>query len=142
MDVRDVLLHRAPFLMVDRLLEIEEGKWAVARKCVAENEPYFAGHFPDFPVMPGVLLVEAIAQTAALAAEGALGDGVGVLAGIDEARFRRPVRPGDVVIVRSEILNLRRSLGRARGEARVDGELAASATVLFAVRSMDELRRG
>jgi len=137
MDVRDVLPHRAPFLMVDSLLEVQPGKWALAKKCVSHNEPYFAGHFPNLPVMPGVLLIEAIAQTAALAATETMVGSIGILAGVDAARFRRPVRPGDVVVIRSEIQSLRRSLGKARGEARVDGELACEATILFAIRPLE-----
>lgn len=140
MDVTDVLPHRFPFLMVDKILEVEPGRRARGRKCVSSNEPFFEGHFPGFPVMPGVLIVEAIAQTAAFAAAGDLRGSVGVLAGIDHARFRRPVRPGDVLEIETELLSMKRSLGKARGSATVDGETVAEATVLFAVRPLAELR--
>ncbi len=120
------------------MLEVEEGKRASAQKCVTENEPFFAGHFPGLPVMPGVLLVEAIAQTAAIAVATEKGT-IGLLAGIDDARFRRPVRPGDVVRLDAEILSLRHNIGKARGSARVDGEVVAEATVLFVIRPASDL---
>lgn len=141
MDVTDILPHRAPFLMVDKVVEVEPGKMARAVKCVSANEPYLAGHFPGFPVVPGVLLVEAIAQTAALAASSLGEDSIGVLAGIDEARFRRLVRPGDVVEITSEIVSLKKSIGKARGRAEVDGQVVAEATVLFAIRAKADLGR-
>jgi 3-hydroxyacyl-[acyl-carrier-protein] dehydratase len=137
-NIRDRLPHRPPFLLVDRVLEVEEGKRASAQKCVTENEPFFAGHFPGLPVMPGVLLVEAIAQTAAIAVATEKGT-IGLLAGIDDARFRRPVRPGDVVRLDAEILSLRHNIGKARGSARVDGEVVAEATVLFVIRPASDL---
>jgi len=139
LNVTDILPHRPPFLMVDKILEVEPGRSARAVKCVSANEPYLAGHFPGFPVMPGVLLVEAIAQTAALAASGLGGDTIGVLAGIDEARFRRVVRPGDVLEITSEILSMKKSIGKAHGRAEMDGAVVAEATVLFAIRSKDDL---
>lgn len=139
MDVTDLLPHRAPFLMVDKILEVEPGKRAKALKLVSANEPHFQGHFPGYPVMPGVLIVEAIAQTAALAAFGNEPGMIGFLAGIDEARFRRPVRPGDILVIESEIISLKRSLGKARGHATVDGEVAAQATILFALRRTKDL---
>ncbi|MHB1981801.1 MAG: 3-hydroxyacyl-ACP dehydratase FabZ [Sulfobacillus sp.] len=137
-NVRDRLPHRPPFLLVDRVLEVEDGKRARTQKCVAENEPFLAGHFPGLPVMPGVLLVEAIAQAAAIAVSQAEGT-IGLLAGIDQARFRRPVRPGDVVVVDAEILSLRHNMGKAHGMARVDGEVVAEATILFAIRPRTDL---
>lgn len=137
-NVRDRLPHRPPFLLVDRVLEVEDGKRARTQKCVTENEPFFAGHFPDLPVMPGVLLVEAIAQTAAIAVSSTAGT-IGLLAGIEQARFRRPVRPGDVLVIDAEILSLRHNMGKAQGTARVDGEVVAEATILFAIRPRSDL---
>lgn len=134
-DVQALLPHRHPFLLVDRLLEREPGRFARALKSVSLGEPYFAGHFPGYPVMPGVLIVEAMAQTAALAA-GPLEGRIGVLAGVDGARFRRPVVPGDQLVLEAEITSLRRAVGKATCRALVDGELAAEAEILFALRAL------
>jgi 3-hydroxyacyl-[acyl-carrier-protein] dehydratase len=134
-DVTSLLPHRHPFLFVDRLLAREPGRFARALKNVSLGEPYFLGHFPGYPVMPGVLIVEAMAQTAALAA-GPLVGRIGVLAGVDGARFRRPVVPGDQLVLEAEITSLRRSVGKAACRATVDGELVAEAEILFALRDV------
>ena len=132
--IQQALPHRYPFLMVDRILELEPGERAVGIKNVSANEPYFAGHFPGHPVMPGVLVVEALAQTAAM-----LGyecreeyrDGGGVLLmGLDKVRFRRPVVPGDQLRLEVTLVQSRGDVWRVKGLATVDGEKAAEAVLL------------
>ena len=132
--ILETLPHRYPFLLVDRILEVEPGKRVVGIKNVTINEPFFPGHFPGNPVMPGVLIVEAMAQTGAMLiltdhAEEMAGKYV-YLAGIDDARFRRPVVPGDQLRMELEILSLRRSSCRMRGTTFVDGQKVAEATLL------------
>lgn len=132
-DIRAVLPHRYPFLLVDRLVS-QEGDRFVCVKNVSFGEPYFVGHFPDEPVMPGVLIVEALAQAAAVGLavrEGVTSGAIGYLAGIDGARFRRKVVPGDVLELEGEILMFRRRLCKVAAQARVDGEVAADATLSF-----------
>lgn len=134
--IQDVIPHRYPFLLVDRILELEEGKRAVGVKNVSANEPYFQGHFPGNPVMPGVLILEAMAQVGAVAILSLPENRgkTGYFAGIDRARFRQPVLPGDQLRLEVEILKSRGSLGKGRGEAKVDGRLVAEAELLFALR--------
>lgn len=132
-DIRAVLPHRYPFLLVDRLVS-QEGDRFVCVKNVSFGEPYFVGHFPGEPVMPGVLIVEALAQAAAVGLavrEGVTSGAIGYLAGIDGARFRRKVVPGDVLELEGEILTFRRRLCKVAAQARVDGEVAADATLSF-----------
>lgn len=132
-DIRRVLPHRYPFLLVDRLLS-QNGDAFVCQKNVTINEPFFVGHFPGEPVMPGVLIVEALAQAAAvgLAVREGMSDGsVGYLAAIDGARFRRKVVPGDVLRLEGEILAFRRRLCKVAARALVDDEIAAEATLSF-----------
>ncbi|HZU14638.1 MAG TPA: 3-hydroxyacyl-ACP dehydratase FabZ [Chloroflexota bacterium] len=134
-EIQDILPHRYPFLLVDRMLEVEAGKRAVGIKCVTIDEPFFAGHFPGRPVMPGVLIAEAIAQVGAVAVlmtpdfEGM----VPFLAGLDGFRFRRQVVPGDVLRLEVELSRLRRTAGRGHGTATVDGDVAAEGDILFVV---------
>ncbi|HHW09651.1 MAG TPA: 3-hydroxyacyl-ACP dehydratase FabZ [Firmicutes bacterium] len=129
-----LLPHRYPMLMVDRILELEPGVKAVAVKNVTINEPFFQGHYPGVPVMPGVLIVEAMAQVGGLAlkagAEGELA-GLPLLTGIDEARFRRRVVPGDQLRVEVEILRRKPSLSKVSARCLVDGEVVAEAMLLF-----------
>jgi len=132
-DIRAVLPHRYPFLLVDRLIS-SEGDRFVCIKNVTFNEPFFVGHFPAEPVMPGVLILEALAQAAAVglaAREGAMSGAIGYLAAVDGARFRRKVIPGDQLQLEGEILAFRRRLCKVAANARVDGEIAAEATLSF-----------
>jgi 3-hydroxyacyl-[acyl-carrier-protein] dehydratase len=127
-----LLPHRPPFLLVDRVVALEPGKRIVAWKSVTMNEPFFQGHFPGHPVMPGVLILEALAQAAALLAMKSMDPAQGAnkltyLMGIDGARFRRPVVPGDRLELVVEITRAKGAVWKERGEARVDGELAAEA---------------
>lgn len=129
--IMEMLPHRYPFLLVDRVLELVPGESAVGLKNVTMNEPQFMGHFPGQPVMPGVLIIEAMAQTAALVVVEAFGEKAeGKLVyfmTIDEARFRRPVQPGDALHIHVEKQHARRNVWKFRGEARVDGTLCAEA---------------
>ena len=142
LDIEQILLHlphRYPFLLVDRVLECEPGKHLVALKNVTVNEPYFQGHFPGYPVMPGVMIIEAMAQAAAILSYltiGELPDGnkLFYFAGIDEARFKRPVVPGDQLVMRVEVQRILRGIGRFACEARVGEALAAQAVMLAALR--------
>ncbi|MBZ9753276.1 3-hydroxyacyl-ACP dehydratase FabZ [Deinococcus sp. HMF7604] len=132
-EVLQTLPHRFPFVMVDRVLSAEDGV-VHALKNVSINEPFFPGHFPQEPVMPGVLIVEALAQASMFCLHGQLEPGtVGYLAGVEGARFRRKVIPGDQLHLHAKLEFLRRGLGKTTCRAEVDGELAAEATILFAV---------
>ncbi len=132
--ILELLPHRYPFLMLDRVLEVEPGQRAVGLKCVTANEPFFQGHFPGNPVMPGVLIVEALAQTAAvLGAETHpeyVDHGGVLLMGLDKVRFRRPVVPGDTLTLDVELIKVRGPIWRVKGTATVDGERAAQAELL------------
>lgn len=140
MDIYEILKllpHRYPFLLIDRVLEADQKRFR-ALKNVSFNEPYFQGHFPGYPIMPGVLLIEAMAQgSVAVVAQqpGYKPGGLVFLAGVEEARFKKPVIPGDTLILEGELLAYRRGLGKMRVEARVEGELRAEATITFALRS-------
>jgi beta-hydroxyacyl-ACP dehydratase FabZ len=128
--------HRYPFLLVDRIVEITPGRSIVALKNVTINEPFFQGHFPGAPVMPGVLIIEALAQAGAVLLLTDIPDRASKLVyftGIDEARFRRPVIPGDQVRLFMEVLKLRAKTCKMRGRAEVDGELAAEAEIMSAL---------
>jgi len=135
--ILDFLPHRYPFLLVDRVLEIEAGERIVAFKCVTWNEPYFTGHFPGDPVMPGVLQIEALAQAAAILGyeshEGLSERGGGVLLmGLDKVRFRRKVIPGDVLQLEVKVVQKRGKTWKVEASATVDGERASSAVILAA----------
>lgn len=140
MDIHEILKylpHRHPFLLIDRVIEIKEGESLVALKNVSMNEPFFVGHFPNRPVMPGVLILEALAQAAGVLAYKSTNtspsDGTLYLfAGIDNARFRRVVEPGDQLRLEVKVLRARRDMWKLSGEAYVDGELACSAELLSA----------
>jgi 3-hydroxyacyl-[acyl-carrier-protein] dehydratase len=136
-EILKFLPHRYPFLLVDRVLEADEKRFR-AIKNVTFNEPQFQGHFPGYPIMPGVLLIEAMAQgsVAVVVRQPEFKPGMLVfLVGVEEARFRKPVVPGDTLLLEGELLGYRRGLGRVRVEARVEGELRAEATLSFVLRS-------
>lgn len=137
--IRALLPHRYPFLLIDRVTAIENGKRIVALKNVTINEPFFNGHFPSEPVMPGVLIIEALAQTAAvLAYESVIATDpnkqrIVYLAGIDGARFKKMVVPGDQLILTVEVDRIMRNIGKFKCRATVDGKLAAEATLIAAL---------
>jgi 3-hydroxyacyl-[acyl-carrier-protein] dehydratase len=136
--IMSILPHRYPFLLIDRVIEMEPKTRIVAIKNVTINEPHFAGHFPDFPIMPGVLIVEAIAQTGGALLLTEIPDRESklmVFTGIDSAKFRRPVVPGDQLRIEVTVLNWRTSAVRMRGVATVDGKVACEATVMCALTS-------
>ena len=142
MDIHQILKllpHRFPFLLIDRVLELEKGKSIKALKNVSINEPFFSGHFPHRPVMPGVLMLEALAQAAALLAFDALGltpddQTVFYFAGIDAARFKRPVEPGDQLILHAELIRMKSGIVKFKARAMVGDELAVEAELICTMR--------
>lgn len=134
MGVKKAIPHRYPFLLVDKIDVIQEDKYCIGTKMVTANEHFFEGHFPGQPVMPGVLIIESMAQTACamLLSKGGFENKIAFFMGIDEAKFRAPVLPGCVIKHHIEILRLGRA-GKFKGEAYVDGKLAAEATMTFAL---------
>lgn len=139
MEIREILNllpHRYPFLLIDRILEADETRFRVLKN-VTYNEPYFAGHFPDHPVMPGVLLLEAMAQAAVASLAQRPGfkpKALAYLAGVEEARFKKPVLPGDTLILEGELLFFRRGIGKVRVRALVGEEERAAAVLTFATQ--------
>ncbi len=130
-----IIPHRQPFMLVDTIEELEAGKRAAGRKCVSYNEPFFAGHFPGEPVMPGVLIIEALAQVGAVAllTDERYKGKTAYFAAINKARFKRKVVPGDVLVLETQITQLKGPMGIGTAKATVDGQLAASAELTFAV---------
>lgn len=135
-EIKQIIPHRYPFLLVDKVIEVEEGKRVVAIKNVSINEPFFQGHFPDYPVMPGVLIIEAMAQVGAIAMLGKEENKgkIGFLAGVDKCRFKRQVKPGDQLKLEVEITRLKGAIGKGKGRATVDGEVACEAEIMFAIQ--------
>lgn len=145
MDIHQILEylpHRYPILLVDRVLEVVPGERITALKNVSVNEPFFPGHYPHHPVMPGVLIIEAMAQTAAILSFKTLGGkpddkSVYYFVGIDAARFKRPVSPGDQLMMEVSIVANKRGLWKFRGVAKVDGQVAAEAELMCTVRPIE-----
>ena len=135
-EIMTILPHRYPFLLVDRIIEMEPGKRIVGIKNVTFNEPFFQGHFPGKPVMPGVLVIEALAQVGAVLLLKEIenrNEKLALFAGIDEARFRRPIIPGDQIRFELEVLKKKATTAKLHGKATVDGEIACEATVFCAL---------
>ncbi|MDQ0857120.1 3-hydroxyacyl-ACP dehydratase FabZ [Metabacillus dongyingensis] len=138
--IKEIIPHRYPFLLIDKILEVDEGKRAIGLKNVTANEEFFNGHFPEYPVMPGVLIVEALAQVGAVAMlikeenRGRLA----FFAGIDNCRFKKQVTPGDQLRLEVEIIRLRGSLGKGKGVATVNGEVVCETELMFALGEKKE----
>lgn len=139
--LQKLLPHRYPFLLIDRVLAFEVNKNLTAIKNVTVNEPFFQGHFPDFPVMPGVLIIEAMAQAAGTLAivshGGRQDDEIYFFVGIDKARFKRQVVPGDQLTFEIELITQKRDIGKFKAVAKVDGQVAAEAEIMCARRKVD-----
>ncbi|MBY7144700.1 3-hydroxyacyl-ACP dehydratase FabZ [Virgibacillus sp. NKC19-3] len=133
--IKELIPHRYPFLLVDKVTEMEEGKRVAGIKNVTANEPFFQGHFPGYAIMPGVLIVEAMAQVGAIAVLGIEENKgkLGFLAGVDKCRFKRQVKPGDQLKLEVEITRLKGPIGKGKGVATVDGQLACEAEITFAI---------
>jgi 3-hydroxyacyl-[acyl-carrier-protein] dehydratase len=145
LEIMQVLPHRYPLLLVDRILEMEPGKRIVGLKNVSINEPYFQGHFPGFPLMPGVYILEALAQVGGILMVKSLNLEIGkyavVFAGIDDARFKRPVYPGDQLILEVDVVSLKKSLSKMKGTAKVDNQVVAEAILYASARELTQLKR-
>lgn len=134
-EIMEIIPHRQPFLLIDTIEELEEGKRAVGKKCVSYNEPFFAGHFPQEPVMPGVLIVEAMAQVGAVAllSKEEFKGKTAYFGGINSAKFKQKVVPGDVLMLELEITKQKGPIGIGTGKAYVDGKLVTQAELTFAI---------
>ncbi|MFV8826365.1 3-hydroxyacyl-ACP dehydratase FabZ [Alkalihalobacterium sp. APHAB7] len=135
-EIKEIIPHRYPFLLIDRILEVEEGQRAVGLKNVTANEEFFNGHFPDYPVMPGVLIIEALAQVGAVAIlkkEENRGK-LAFFAGIDNCRFKEQVKPGDQLRLEVEIVRLRGPIGKGKATATVDGKIVCETELMFALK--------
>lgn len=141
-EILRLLPHRYPFLLIDRVTDYKVGEFLRGYKNVTFNEPFFNGHFPQRPIMPGVMILEALAQATGLLAfrtvdRAANNDSLFFLVGIDKARFKRPVEPGDQLVLEVRVVNSKRGIWVFEGEATVDGKLAASAQIMCTERSVD-----
>ncbi|MEK4351553.1 3-hydroxyacyl-ACP dehydratase FabZ [Paenibacillus sp. FSL R5-0475] len=136
--IKEIIPHRNPFLLVDRILEINEGKRAVGIKNVTINEPYFLGHFPDYPVMPEVLIVEALAQVGGVAMSNVESNNhkIGLLTGIDNCRFKRQVKPGDQLLLVFDVIRIKGQIVKGKGVATVNNELVCESEIMFAFSSI------
>lgn len=134
-EIMDIIPHRQPFLLVDTIEELEPGVRAVGKKCVSYNEPYFAGHFPEEPVMPGVLIVEALAQVGAVAilSKPDFKGRTAYFGAINSAKFKQKVVPGDVLTLETEIVKVKGPIGQGKATAYVDGAVAVVAELTFAI---------
>lgn len=134
-EIQKLIPHRYPFLLVDKIIEMEPGKGAVAIKNVTINEPFFQGHFPGVPIMPGVLIVEALAQVAAITCMGLPENKgkLGLFTGIDQCKFRRQVLPGDTLRLEIEMTAMRKGIGKAAVKALVEEQVACSGNLTFAI---------
>jgi len=137
-DIQKLLPHRYPFLLVDRIIDFVPNKSATGIKNVTFNEPFFQGHFPNRPIMPGVLIVEAMAQVGGIVLRHLPGmeEQLSLFAGIDKVRFRRPVVPGDRLTITTELLVARKRFGKMRGRAEVDGQVACEGELMFSLVSL------
>jgi 3-hydroxyacyl-[acyl-carrier-protein] dehydratase len=140
-EIMEIIPHRQPFLLLDQVLELEAGVKAVGKKCVSYNEPFFAGHFPEEPVMPGVLIIEALAQTGAVALLSLpeLKGKIAYFAAINHAKFKGKVLPGDVLILETEIVKRKGPIGIGMAKALVDGKVVVQAELTFAIASPKEV---
>lgn len=138
--IKAILPHRDPFLLIDQINEIIPSKKAVGQKYISKDEFYFKGHFPNHPVMPGVLILETMAQVGAVAllSEPKFSGKIAFFAGVEKAKFRKQVRPGDTLVVECELVKLRSVFGVGEAKAYVDGNLVCEATLSFAIGSADE----
>ncbi len=134
-EIMDIIPHRYPFLLIDTIEELDPGVRALGRRCVSVNEPFFQGHFPGNPVMPGVLIIEALAQVGAVAmlAQPDFKGRTAYFAGIDKARFRQKVVPGDVLLLETEIIKVKGPIGVGRAVAKVGDKVAAQAELTFSI---------
>ncbi len=134
-EIKKILPHRYPFLLVDKVIELKEGTYVKAIKNVTVSEPFFQGHFPKYHIMPGVLIVEAMAQAGAIAIlqKEENKDKLAFFAGIDKCRFKREVKPGDTLEMQVEIIKIKGPIGKASATATVDNELACKAEIIFTI---------
>jgi 3-hydroxyacyl-[acyl-carrier-protein] dehydratase len=140
--ILNILPHRYPFLLVDKVIEIQKGKSIIALKNVTYNEPFFQGHFPDLKVMPGVLVMEAIAQAGGILLHYSIPEPENkfvFLSKIDKAKFRKPIIPGDQIRIEVDILKLKNRICQIRGKALIEGEVAAEGEILAVVRDVEDL---
>ena len=142
MNIQNYLPHRFPFLLIDKIIELKKSESIVAQKNVSNNEPFFQGHFPDYPVFPGVLLLESMAQaTAILDVESNKRDMSNQLyyfVGVDKARFKKQVMPGDIVIINASLIQSKRDIHKFSAECRVDNKIVCTADLIGAVRSKND----